>query len=172
MESVSANLFVVRGEMDVVIIHMNNSAVSVFVITLLSYIAITFPQGWWLTALLFKSACTYHVKMQTDTLFQYLPFFFKYQRNHNSTYNMDQIGKMIFVVIGVTTDYIVCLAPLSIWVVLCFVLFSFSFLFFNFVFCFLFLTAIAMNKSWSLNVLLIWDCFLLFSIFKTFTRKR
>ena len=45
MESVSANLFVVRGEMDVVIIHMNNSAVSVFVITLLSYIAITFPQG-------------------------------------------------------------------------------------------------------------------------------
>ena len=39
----------------------------------------------------------------------------------------------------------------------CFVLFSFSFSFFNFV-C-LFLTAIAMNKSWSLNVELIWDCF-------------
>ena len=170
MESVSANLFVVSGEMDVVIIQMNNSAVSVFVITLLSYIAITIPQGWWLTALLFKSACTYHVKMQTDTFFQSLPFFSRYQRNHNSTYNMDQIGKMIFVVIGVTTDYIVCLAPLSIWVVLCFV---FLFLFFLILFfCFLFLTAIAMNKSWSLNVLLIWDCFLLFSIFKTFTRKR
>ena len=45
MESVSANLFVVSGEMDVVIIQMNNSAVSVFVITLLSYIAITIPQG-------------------------------------------------------------------------------------------------------------------------------
>ena len=137
MESVSANLFVVSGEMDVVIIQMNNSAVSVFVITLLSYIAITIPQGWWLTALLFKSACTYHVKMQTDTFFQSLPFFFRYQRNHNSTYNMDQIGKMIFVVIGVTTDYIVCLAPLSIWVVLCFVFlflffFNFAFLFFIF----------------------------------------
>ena len=39
----------------------------------------------------------------------------------------------------------------------CFVLFSFLFFFFNFV-C-LFLTAIAVNKSWSLNVELIWDCF-------------
>ena len=136
MESVSANIFVVWGEMTVVIIQMNNSAVSVFLLTLLSYIAITFPLGWWLTVLLFKSACTYHVKIQTDTLFRSLPFFFKHQRNHNSTYNMDQIGKMIFVVIGVTTDYIVSLAPLSIWAVLCFVLFSFSFLFFNFVFLF------------------------------------
>ena len=170
MESVSANFFVVMGEMNVVIIQMNNSAVSVFLLTLLSYIAITFPLGWWLTVLLFKSACTYHVKIQTDTLCQSLPFFFKHQRNHNSNFNVDQIGKMIFVLIVVTTDYIVCLAPLSIWVVLCFV---FLFLFFLILFfCFLFLTAIAMNKSWSLNVLLIWDCFLLFSIFKTFTRKR
>ena len=39
---------------------------------------------------------------------------------------------MIFVLIVVTTDYIVCLAPLSILVVLCLFLFSFSF-FFNFV---------------------------------------
>ena len=158
MESVSANFFVVVGEMNVVIIQMNNSAVSVFLLTLLSYIAITFPLGWWLTVVLFKSACTYHVEIQRDTLCQSLPFFFKHQRNHNSNFNVDQIGKMIFVLIVVTTDYIVCLAPLSIWVVLCFVLFSFlTFFFFNFV-C-LFLTAIAMNKSWLLNVELIWDCF-------------
>ena len=45
MESVSANIFVVGGEMTVVIIQMNNSAVSVFLLTLLSYIAITFPLG-------------------------------------------------------------------------------------------------------------------------------
>ena len=140
MESVSANIVVVWGEMTVVIIQMNNSAVSVFLLTLLSYIAITFPLGWWLTVLLFKSACTYHVKIQTDTLFQSLPFFFKHQRNHNSNFYVDQIGKMIFVLVVVTTDYIVYLAPLSIWVVLCFflfcfVLFSFSFFFFflNFV---------------------------------------
>ena len=158
MESVSANFFVVFWEMTVVIIQMNNSAVSVFLLTLLSYIAITFPLGWWLTVVLFKSACTYHVEIQRDTLCQSLPFFFKHQRNHNSNFNVDQIGKMIFVLIVVTTDYIVCLAPLSIWVVLCFVLFSFlTFFFFNFV-C-LFLTAIAMNKSWLLNVELIWDCF-------------
>ena len=129
MESVSVNFFVVFGEITVVIIQMNNSAVSVFLLTLLSYIAITFPLGWWLTVLLFKSACTYHVKIQTDTLFQSLPFFFPYQRNYNSNFNMDQIGKIIFVLTVVTTDYIVCLAPLSIWVVLCFVLFSFPFFF-------------------------------------------
>ena len=58
-----------------------------------AYIAITFPLGWWLTVLLFKSACTYHVKIQTDTLFQSLHFFFTYQRNHNSNFNVDQIGK-------------------------------------------------------------------------------
>ena len=127
MESVSANFFVVFWEITVVIIQMNNSAVSVFLLTLLSYIAITFPLGWWLTVLLLNSACTYHVKIQTDTLFQSLPFFFKYQRNHNNTYNMDQIGKMIFVFIIVTTDYIIFLAQLSIWVVLCFVLFCFPF---------------------------------------------
>ena len=45
MERVSANFFVVMGEMTVVIIQMNNSAVSVFLLTLLSYIAITFPLG-------------------------------------------------------------------------------------------------------------------------------
>ena len=45
MESVSPNGFVVIGEMNVVIIQMNNSAVSVFLLTLLSYIAITFPLG-------------------------------------------------------------------------------------------------------------------------------
>ena len=45
MESVSVNFFVVFGEMTVVIIQMNNSAVSVFLLTLLSYIAITFPLG-------------------------------------------------------------------------------------------------------------------------------
>ena len=45
MESVSANIVVVIGEMTVVIIQMNNSAVSVFLRTLLSYIAITFPLG-------------------------------------------------------------------------------------------------------------------------------
>ena len=129
MESVSANIFVVGMEITVVIIQMNDSAVSVFLLTLLSYIAITFPLGWWLTVLLFKSACTYHVKIQTDTLFRSLPFFFKHQRNHNSNFNMDQIGKMIFVLIVVTTNYIGCLAPLSIWVVLCFGLFSFSFFF-------------------------------------------
>ena len=124
-------------EMTVVIIQMNNSAVSVFLLTLLSYIAITFPLGWWLTVLLFKSACTYHVKIQTDTLFQSLPFFFKHQRNHNSNFNMDQIGKMIFVLFVVTTDYIVSLAPLSIWVVLCFVLLCFVLLslFFNIILC-------------------------------------
>ena len=114
MESVSANMVVVVGEMTVVIIQMNNSAVSVFLLTLLSYIVITFPLGWWLTVFLFKSTCTYHVKIQTDTLFQSLPFFFKYQRNHNNTYNMDQIGKTIFVLIIVTTDYIIFLAQLSI----------------------------------------------------------
>ena len=168
MESVSANIFVVFWEITVVIIQMNNSAVSVFLLTLLSYIAITFPLGWWLTVLLFKSACTYHVKIQTDTLFRSLPFFFKHQRNHNSNFNMDQIGKMIFVLIVVTTDYIVCLAPLSIWVVLCFVLFSFSF-FFNFV-C-LILTAIAMIKSWSLNAVFICDCFFFSQFSKKFTRK-
>ena len=114
MESVSANIFVVGGEMTVVIIQMNDSAVSVFLLTLLSYIAITFPLGWWLAVHLFKSACTLHVKIQTDTLFRSLPFFFKHQRNHNSNFNMDQIGKMIFVLIVVTTNYIGCLAPLSI----------------------------------------------------------
>ena len=42
----------------------------------------------------------------------------------------------------------------------CFVLLCFPFfLFFFFNFVCLFLTAIAMNKSWSLNVELIWDCF-------------
>ena len=45
MESVSANMVVVMGMMSVVIIQMNNSAVSVFLLTLLSYIAITFPLG-------------------------------------------------------------------------------------------------------------------------------
>ena len=45
MESVSANIFVVMGEMTVVIIQMNNSAVSVFLSTLLSYIAIIFRLG-------------------------------------------------------------------------------------------------------------------------------
>ena len=45
MESVAVNMFVVFGEMTVVIIQMNNSAVSVFLLTLLSYIAITFPLG-------------------------------------------------------------------------------------------------------------------------------
>ena len=45
MESVAVNMFVVIGEMTVVIIQMNNSAVSVFLLTLLSYIAITFPLG-------------------------------------------------------------------------------------------------------------------------------
>ena len=45
MESVSANIFAVFGEITVVIIQMNNSAVSVFLLTLLSYIAITFPLG-------------------------------------------------------------------------------------------------------------------------------
>ena len=45
MESVSAKIFVVMREMTVVIIQMNNSAVSVFLLTLLSYIAITFPLG-------------------------------------------------------------------------------------------------------------------------------
>ena len=45
MESVLVNIFVVIGEMTVVIIQMNNSAVSVFLLTLLSYIAITFPLG-------------------------------------------------------------------------------------------------------------------------------
>ena len=45
MESVSANFFVVLEEISVVIIQMNNSAVSVFLLTLLSYIAITFPLG-------------------------------------------------------------------------------------------------------------------------------
>ena len=45
MESVAVNFFVVFGEMTVVIIQMNNSAVSVFLLTLLSYIAITFPLG-------------------------------------------------------------------------------------------------------------------------------
>ena len=109
-----------------------------FYLTILSYIVITFPLGWWLTVVLFKSACTYHVKIQTDTLFRSLPFFFKHQRNHNSNFNVDQIGKMTYVLIVVTTDYIGCLAPLSIWVVLCFVLFCFvflSFFFFN-LFCF------------------------------------
>ena len=90
------------------------------------------------------------------------PFFFNHQRNHNSNFNVDQIGKMIFVLIFVTTDYIVCLAPLSIWVVLCFVLFCFPFPFF-FIFVCLFLTAIAMTKSWSLNVVLI--CVFFFSQF-------
>ena len=45
MQSVSANIFVVFWEITVVIIQMNNSAVSVFLLTLLSYIAITFPLG-------------------------------------------------------------------------------------------------------------------------------
>ena len=45
MESVSVNFVVVMGGMTVVIIQMNNSAVSVFLLTLLSYIAITFPLG-------------------------------------------------------------------------------------------------------------------------------
>ena len=45
MASVLANGIVVIGEMNVVIIQMNNSAVSVFLLTLLSYIAITFPLG-------------------------------------------------------------------------------------------------------------------------------
>ena len=45
MESVSANIFVVGMEITVVIIQMNDSAVSVFLLTLLSYIAITFPLG-------------------------------------------------------------------------------------------------------------------------------
>ena len=45
MESAAVNFFVVFGEMTVVIIQMNNSAVSVFLLTLLSYIAITFPLG-------------------------------------------------------------------------------------------------------------------------------
>ena len=45
MESVSVNIVVVWGEMTVVIIQMNNSAVSVFLLTLLFYIAITFPLG-------------------------------------------------------------------------------------------------------------------------------
>ena len=45
MESVSANIFVVGVEITVVIIQMNDSAVSVFLLTLLSYIAITFPLG-------------------------------------------------------------------------------------------------------------------------------
>ena len=45
MESVSANIVVVGGEMTVVINQMNNGAVSVFLLTLLSYIAITFPLG-------------------------------------------------------------------------------------------------------------------------------
>ena len=45
IESVSANMVVVVGEITVVIIQMNNSAVSVFLLTLLSYIAITFPLG-------------------------------------------------------------------------------------------------------------------------------
>ena len=150
MESVLVKFVVVIREITVVIIQMNNGAVSVLLLTLLSYIAITLSLGWWLTVLLFKSACTYHAKIQTDTLFQSLPFSFKYQRNHDSTYNMDQIGKMIFVLIVVTTDYIVCLAPLSIWVVLCFVLFSFP-SFFEFCVCLL-LTAIAMTKFWSLSV--------------------
>ena len=44
-ESVSANIFVVGMEITVVIIQMNDSAVSVFLLTLLSYIAITFPLG-------------------------------------------------------------------------------------------------------------------------------
>ena len=45
MESVSANIVVVLWEMTVVIIQMNNSAVSVFLSTLLFYIAITFLLG-------------------------------------------------------------------------------------------------------------------------------
>ena len=45
MKSVSANIFVVGMEITVVIIQMNDSAVSVFLLTLLSYIAITFPLG-------------------------------------------------------------------------------------------------------------------------------
>ena len=45
MESVSANIFVVGREITVVIIQMNDSAVSVYLLTLLSYTAITFPLG-------------------------------------------------------------------------------------------------------------------------------
>ena len=45
MESVLVKFVVVIREITVVIIQMNNSAVSVFLLTLLSYIAITFPLG-------------------------------------------------------------------------------------------------------------------------------